>query len=47
MSLLPLITACSAGESSETNSNEVIQETVRMAALPTPDKFKNDLTKFF
>jgi hypothetical protein len=44
MSLLLLITACSAGESSETNSNEVIQETVRMAALPTPDKFKNDLT---
>lgn len=45
MSLLLLITACSSGETSETNSNEVIQETVRMAALPTPDSFKTDLTE--
>ena len=45
MSLLLIITACGSNESSETNSNEVIQETVKMAALPTPDSFKSDLTQ--
>ena len=45
VSLLLLITACSGGQSGESNPNEVKQETVKAAALPTPDSFKSELNQ--
>lgn len=45
MSLLFVLSACGGNQNGNSNSDEMTQETVRTAALPTPESFKSELTE--